>query len=97
MRVVQSAPAMFAQLQGEDLVIRPMPAAGLLMPGATDAVVTPDGVMIVDGAEHPLYFVTPSGMVIGRTEHIFRDQAAASAEMQKQQRAAAGSESAAPA
>lgn len=77
MRIAQSAGQSLSRLQGEDLVVRPMPAAGLLMPGANDAVVTPDGVLVVDESEHPLYFITTSGLVIGRVEHILRDGKAA--------------------
>jgi len=87
MRVVQSAPAMIAGLQGEDLVIRPMPGSGLLLPGSTDAVVTPDGIIIVDESDNPLYFITASGYVIGRTQHVYRDSMAASEELKKRQSA----------
>lgn len=87
MRVAQSAGGLLSKLQGDDLVVRPMPAAGLLMPGANDAVVTPDGVVVVDESEHPLYFITTSGLVIGRVEHILRDGKAA---QQSQSATAAG-------
>jgi hypothetical protein len=73
MRIAQSAGQALSRLEGDDLVVRPMPAAGLLMPGANDAVVTPDGVLVVDESEQPLYFITTSGLVIGRAEHILRD------------------------
>lgn len=77
MRVASSANKMIAGLVGDDLVIRPMPASGLYMPGETDAVLTPDGVIVVDGADHPLYFITASGYVIGRAANILRDGRAA--------------------
>ena len=73
MQVVPSAHQLVAQLQAEDLVVRPMPAAGIMIPGARDAVVTGDGIVIVDEGGKPLYFVTNSGLVIGSAANIFRD------------------------
>jgi hypothetical protein len=83
MRVAQSAAKLIGALQGDDLVIRPMPAGGLLMPGHIDAVVTPDGIVVVDG-DVALYFVTASGLVIGKAAHILRDGRAAQEAQQKQ-------------
>jgi hypothetical protein len=83
MRVANSASAIISRLTGDDLVVRPMPASGLLMPGANDAIVTGDGIVVVDSKDNPLYFITTAGLVIGRSEHILRDSELAAATLHR--------------
>jgi hypothetical protein len=81
--VAQSASAILSRLEGDDLVIRSLPGSGLLMPGKNTAIVTGDGLVIVDENHDPLYFITPSGLVIGKLSDIYRDSLAAAAHQKK--------------
>jgi hypothetical protein len=67
MQIANSAAGLLSRLQGDDLMVCAMPAEGLRLPGANDAVVTPDGIVVVDSdGTTPLFFITSAGQVIGR-------------------------------
>jgi hypothetical protein len=56
----------FQSTEAQPLVVRSMPERGLVVPPGGDISVSPDGMIVVDSAGAPLYYIHSSGMVVGR-------------------------------